>query len=140
MQHSDFYEIFRQFFWLIFPIGSGVIVMFGIWLHHRRALHALEVIQAYAAQGKDAPPEIMALIQSRRREQTPVQRAQNMTLVAFILTAMAVSFVVLALSLGGGMHGVGGIYFVAVMFAGVAIAFFIAAWMTRRDAARADPH
>ena len=138
MQHGDFYELFRQFFWLIFPIGCGVIAMFGLWLHHRRALQALEVIQAYAAQGKEAPPEVMALIQSRRREKSPAERAQTMTLVAYILLAMAVGFAVMTAAIGGSARELAGMYFVVVLFAGVAAAFFIAARSARHG--QADPH
>ena len=137
-QHSEFYQLFNSYFWLIFPIGTGVIAMFGTWLHHRRAQQALEALQSFAAQGKEVPPELLALIQPKRREQSPVQRAQTMTLVAFILAAMAVSFVVLATAIGGSVRSLSGLYFVAVMFAGVAVAFFVAAWITRRDAGRAD--
>ena len=137
-QHSEFYQLFEGYFWLIFPIGVGIIAMLGVWLHHRRALSALEAVRFYATQGKEPPPELLALIQPKRREQNPVERAQKMTLVGFILLAMAASFVVLAITQGGDMRQQGGIYFVAVMFVGVAVAFFITAWITRRDAGRAD--
>lgn len=139
-QHSEFYDLFSGYFWLIFPIGVGIIVMLGTWLNHRRALSALEAIQAYATQGKEPPPELLALIQPKRREHNPTERARNMTLVGFILLAMSASFVVMAAFMGGDMQQRGGMYFVVVMFAGVAVAFFITAWTTRRDAARDTGH
>jgi len=135
-QHSEFYDLFSSYFWLIFPIGVGIIVMLGTWLHHRRALSALEAIQSYATLGKEPPPELLAMIQPKRREQNPTERARNMTLVGFILLAMSASFVVMTAFMGGDMQQRGSMYFVVVMFAGVAVAFFINAWMTRRDAAR----
>lgn len=137
--HSEFYQLFSGFFWLVFPIGAGLIFMFGAWLHHKRAQTALEVMQTYAAQGKDAPPEVLALIQVRRRQVTPAERAQAMTLVGFILLAMAAAFTVLAATRGDPLRDLAGLYFIVAMFAGVAIAFFIAAWMARRDARAAEP-
>ena len=137
-QHSDFYQLFSGFFWLIFPIGVGILAMFGTWLHHRRAQTALEVIKSCATQGKDAPPEVLALIQSRQREHRPTERAQNFTLIGFILVAMAISFSVLIAALGADLHALAGLYFVMAIFWGVAVAFFVAAWMARRDLAQAD--
>ena len=73
-QHSDFYLFVRDFFWMVFPIGAGIIAMFAAWLHHRRAQQALEVLQSFAAQGKAVPPELLALIQPRRRERARGRR------------------------------------------------------------------
>jgi hypothetical protein len=132
--HSEIYQLFSAYFWLIFPIGVGVILTLGAYLHHRRFQRALEVIQACATQGREAPPEVMALIQPRRREPDPVTKAQSFTLVSFILLAAAAGFVVLALALGSGARP--GLSFVVVVALGLAIAFLAAARMVRRDADR----
>ena len=137
-QHSDFYLFVRDFFWMVFPIGAGIIAMFAAWLHPRRAQQALEVLQSFAAQGKAVPPELLALIQPRRRERAPGEQARTMLLVGFILLAMAASFTVLISALGGDMRTLAGLYFVAAMFVGVAAAFFIIAGIARRDARQAD--
>ena len=137
-QHSDFYLFVRDFFWMVFPIGAGLIAMFAAWLHQRRAQQALEVLQSFAAQGKAVPPELLALIQPRRRERAPGEQARTMLLVGFILLAMAASFTVLISALGGDMRTLAGLYFVAAMFVGVAAAFFIIAGIARRDARQAD--
>ena len=137
-QHSDFYLFVTEFFWLIFPVGVGIIVMFVIWLSHKRAQTALEVIQSYAAQGREAPPEVLALIQPRRREYNPVERARNMTMIGFLLLAMAAAFAILIGALGGEVRSLAGLYFVAALFAGVAVAFFITAGIARRDVKRAE--
>lgn len=136
--HSDFYLFVTEFFWLVFPIGAGIIAMFGAWLHHRRALQALETVQAYAARGQEAPPEVLALIQPRRREYNPVERARNMTMIGFILLAMAAAFAVLIWALGGEVRALAGLYFVTALFVGVAVAFFITAGIARRDDKRAE--
>jgi len=133
-EHSEFYELFSAYFWLIFPIGVGVMAMLGAYLHHRRFQQALEVIQACAAQGKEAPPEVMALIQPKRRESDPVAKAQSFTLVSFILLAAAAGFVVLALTLGPEARP--GLSFVVVVALGLAVAFFAMARTVRRDTDR----
>ncbi len=130
MDH-DSYWLFSHFWWLIFPIGVGVMAMLGAYLHHKRFQQALEVIQACAAQGKEAPPEVVALIQPRRRERDPVAKAQNFTLVSFILLASAAGFTVLALTQSRDAQG--GLFFVVVLALGLAIAFFALAQIMRRD-------
>ena len=132
--HSEFYELFRNYFWLIFPLGVGAIAMLGAYLHHKRFQRALEVIQACAAQGREAPPEVMALIQPKRRDRDPVAKAQNFTLVSFILLASAAGFIILALTQG--REAQGGLFFVVVVALGLAIAFFAIARIVRRDADR----
>jgi len=108
--------------------------MLGAYLRHKRFQQALEVIQACATQGKDAPPEVMALVQPKRREADPVAKAQNFTLVSFILTASAAGFAVLALTMP--RQAQSGLFFVVVVSLGLAIAFFAAARIVRRDADR----
>jgi hypothetical protein len=132
--HSEFYDLFSSYFWLIFPIGAGAMAMLGAYLHHRRFQQALEVIQACATQGKEAPPEVMALVQPKRREPDPVAKAQAFTLVSFILLAGAAGFVVLALTQN--REAQSGLFFVVALSLGLAIAFFAAARIVRRDADR----
>ena len=93
-----------------------------------------KVIQACATQGKEAPPEVMALVQPKRREPDPVAKAQAFTLVSFILLAGAAGFVVLALTQN--REAQSGLFFVVALSLGLAIAFFAAARIVRRDADR----
>ena len=132
--HSEFYQLFNSYFWLIFPIGFAAIAMLGTYLHHRRAQRALAVIEACAIQGKEAPAEVVAMIQPRRRDRDPIERAQNFTLVSFILIAAAGGFTVLALAQGKAAES--GLFFVASLAAGLSAAFFAVAMIVRRDAER----
>lgn len=132
--HSDFYYLFHGFFWLIFPIGVGAIAILGAYLHHKRFQRALEVIQACAAQGREAPPQVMAIIQPRRQDRDPVAKAQAFTLVSFILLAAAAGFI--ALTLTQSRDAQSGLIFVVVVALGLAAAFFAAARMVRRDTDR----
>jgi hypothetical protein len=47
-----------SFWWLIFPIMWFVFGFFGMYMRHRRHRDAMEVLKAYAAQGKEPPPEV----------------------------------------------------------------------------------
>ncbi len=50
------------FWWLIFPLMGFVFGGYNMYLQHRRSQQAMEVLKAYAAQGKDPPPEVMAAV------------------------------------------------------------------------------
>lgn len=54
--------IFFSFWWLIFPLMGFVFGGWGMFLNYRRSQQAMEVLKAYAAQGKDPPPEVMAAV------------------------------------------------------------------------------
>jgi len=62
-------ELFGQNGWLIIPLAALAIPIAGIaysaltsFLHYRQKRQALEVIRAYAAQGKDPPPDLVAAL------------------------------------------------------------------------------
>lgn len=48
-----------DYWWLIFPLGFLLIAIIDRWLAYRRSRDALEVIKAYAAQGKEPPAEVL---------------------------------------------------------------------------------
>ena len=50
------------FWWLIFPLMGFAFAGFGMFLSHRRSQRAMEVLKAYAEQGRDPPPEVMAAV------------------------------------------------------------------------------
>ncbi len=59
--HGFGYLVFG-FWWLIFPVMGFVFGGYNMYLHHRRSQQAMEVLKAYAQQGKDPPPEVMAAV------------------------------------------------------------------------------
>src|SRR3954470_14018654 len=94
--HSDWYRLFAGFWWLIFPIGLGVAGMFRAWMRHKRAQQALEVIQAYAQQGKEIPPDILRVLQQpEQKSRSPLYGARGLTMVGFFCTAITLAFSVL---------------------------------------------
>lgn len=55
MHHSDWYVFASSYWWLIFPLGWGVIAILRIWTRHRRSQATLDLLKSYVEQGKDPP-------------------------------------------------------------------------------------
>ena len=145
--HSEFFELFSAYWWLIFPLGWGVSMLIRLWMRQRQAEKAMEIIKSYTDQGKEPPPEIIKLLQPAERNYSVVvtqqrerDRARGLMLASFIFVALAVAFAVLA---GGHLHDGDaddhlGLVFVTVLMGGFAAAFFIAAMLQNRDAKNRD--
>lgn len=55
-------ELFREFFWLIFPIlGMGIAFM-AVAGEFGRQKRALEVLRVYAEKGTEPPPSVLAVL------------------------------------------------------------------------------
>jgi len=65
MDHGDFDQIFRHFWWLLFPILSMIWGMIDLWARHRRAREGLQLIKSYLDQGKEPPPELIKLLDTK---------------------------------------------------------------------------
>ncbi len=52
-------ELFREFWWLIFPVLGMFYGLVGMLQQNRARSRAIDVIRAYAEQGKDPPPEVL---------------------------------------------------------------------------------
>ena len=52
-------DIFRSYWWLLFPIGFFVFGAWDRWLAYQRSKDQLELLKSYAAQGKEPPPELV---------------------------------------------------------------------------------
>lgn len=61
-------DIFRSYWWLMFPIGFFVFGAWDRWLAYQRSRDHLDLIKTYADQGKEPPPELIKAI----REEDPV--------------------------------------------------------------------
>jgi len=59
------------FWWLIFPLMGFVFGGYSMFLQHQRSKQAMEVLKAYAQQGKDPPPEVMAAVTGVHTGVTP---------------------------------------------------------------------
>jgi hypothetical protein len=57
-------DIFRQFFWLIFPVLGMCFAAFAVWNEFSRQKKALEVLKVYAEKGTE-PPESVLMVLNR---------------------------------------------------------------------------
>jgi hypothetical protein len=55
-------DIFRSYWWLLFPIGFFIFGAWDRWLAYKRSRDHLELIKTYAAQGKEPPPELVKAV------------------------------------------------------------------------------
>lgn len=58
-------DIFRQFWWLIFPLSWFVFGAWQSWLSYRANRETLDLIKTYAAAGREPPAELLAQLNKR---------------------------------------------------------------------------
>ena len=58
-------DLFRSYWWLIFPLGWFVYGGFQSWLSYRSNRDTLDLLKAYAASGREPPPELVARLNQR---------------------------------------------------------------------------
>jgi hypothetical protein len=58
-------DLFREFWWLLFPICGIAFGAFRRWLDYCARRDAVALIKTYAAAGQEAPPELVAKLNLR---------------------------------------------------------------------------
>jgi hypothetical protein len=58
-------DMFRQFWWLIFPLSWFVFGAWQSWLSYRANRETLDLIKTYAAAGREPPPELLNKLNKR---------------------------------------------------------------------------
>lgn len=61
-------DMFRQFWWLIFPLSWFVFGAYQSWLSYRVNRDTLDLIKTYAEAGREPPPELLAKLSKRWNE------------------------------------------------------------------------
>lgn len=56
---------FRQFLWLIVPLTWLAVAGWRAWLSARRSRDALNLVDTYAAAGREPPAELLRLTRGR---------------------------------------------------------------------------
>ncbi|MCC7266657.1 MAG: hypothetical protein IT546_04860 [Caulobacteraceae bacterium] len=51
-------DLFRHFWWIIFPIFGMGMGVYGMWIDHRRRRDAIDLLKVYAQKGAEPPPEL----------------------------------------------------------------------------------
>ncbi|MEZ5970326.1 MAG: hypothetical protein R3C31_00780 [Hyphomonadaceae bacterium] len=57
-------ELFRDYWWLMFPIFGMGMGLWGMVSSERRSRDVMNVIRSYVEQGKEVPPELLRMAQS----------------------------------------------------------------------------
>lgn len=60
--------LFFQFWWLIFPIGFGLMGAYNSFLNYRRQRDALNLIKTYADKGQEPPEALLKMLQRPQDE------------------------------------------------------------------------
>jgi hypothetical protein len=146
-EHGDLFTLFTRYWWLIFPIGWGIYSLVQSWQRQRHTEKAMDIIKSYAEQGKEPPPSVLNLLQVPERGTDPVSvqlrardQGRGLLLASLIFVALAVAFGVLTTLRFqfSNPNAQSGLIFVTVLMAGFAVAFFIAAMVSIRDAKRRE--
>ncbi|MBO9557993.1 MAG: hypothetical protein J7515_05330 [Caulobacter sp.] len=58
-------DMFRQFWWLIFPLSWFVFGAYQSWLSYKANRDTLDLIKSYAQSGREPPPELLAKLSKR---------------------------------------------------------------------------
>ncbi|MBU4436397.1 MAG: hypothetical protein PSX79_13890 [bacterium] len=61
-------DLFRSYWWLIFPLSWFVFGGFQSWLSYRANRDTLDLLKSYAASGREPPPELVARLNKRWNE------------------------------------------------------------------------
>ncbi len=110
-------------------MAFGFVAMcLGFWRRHRRETGALEVLRTYAAQGKEPPPEVAALLQGTLRRDRGTRDAR----LAVLFACLAAAFGAFAW-LGNGMHPHRGLVFPIALFIAFSVYYTASALFLRRD-------
>lgn len=57
----NFEELFRDFWWLMFPIFGMVMALTGTFTSERRTRNVIDLIKTYTDRGQEPPPELLKL-------------------------------------------------------------------------------
>lgn len=96
MHHSEFYSFASSYWWLIFPLGWGLIAILRIWERHRRAQATLDLLKSYVDQGKEVPSALLESILPQAATVGRTYEPLHFWLGALSLAAGAVGFSALA--------------------------------------------
>ena len=105
-------DLFRQFWWLIFPVMGMVYGLVGMLQQNRSQNRAIDLLQTYAEQGKEPPPELLrALSQQSANDGHDVlglgashNRITGAWWTFFVFIALTAGFGVGASSFGNDAH------------------------------------
>ena len=87
-------DLFRQFFWIIFPVFGMAFAAFAVWNEFSRQKKALEVLKVYAEKGTEPPASVTAVLTQASTGQRSMSNPNPLALAAFF-GVMALGFAAL---------------------------------------------
>jgi amino acid permease len=70
-------DLFRSYWWLIFPLSWFVFGAYQSWLSYRANRDTLDLIKTYAEAGREPPPELMAKLSKRWNDGDDLDEADD---------------------------------------------------------------
>jgi len=70
-------DLFRQFWWILFPLSWFVFGAYQSWLSYRANRDTLDLIKAYAQSGREPPPELLAKLNKRWNDGDELDEAED---------------------------------------------------------------
>lgn len=142
-EHSDFYELFVRFWWLAFPLFWAIGAMLKNIFRHHRASDALTLLKAYAEQGKEPPPELLAVLRQPEQAEERKSRVGGYRhygwVPVFLFGALACGFVLMAIFPPDDHIPVAAMPFGALIMLGLCIGHLVAMLAYNRDQDRNRP-
>jgi hypothetical protein len=134
MDH-DFFTLFTNYWWLIFPLFWMAYAMVRLWLRHSRANRSLDILKGYAEQGKEPPAEVLAILKDRHDSDAHRHSGPEHGWMRFCLfAALAVAFAVVAFIPNDMSEGHEFVFvFVAIIMVGLALGGLVAALVKPRS-------
>jgi hypothetical protein len=131
-------QFLYQFWWLIFPIGFGLLGAYNSFLGYRRQKDAINLLKAYADKGQEPPEALLKVLQRPLDEdgwdgQSPGNRQPTNYWSLFgLFAALGLGFLGASYftNLDGGTDA---FLIVAFVMGAVAVWALISALTTRRD-------
>lgn len=80
-------DLFRQFWWLIFPIFGMFMAVYGMISSEKRTRNVLDLIKSYTDQGKEPPAELLALASQQLQAEADTKEGKNSNAWSFVTFA-----------------------------------------------------
>jgi hypothetical protein len=92
-------ELFRDYWWLIFPIFGMFMATRGMWHSEKKTGDLVALIKTYTDHGKEPPPELLRLAAARLQSDdgddapaTPQSRRRGWAWTFFLFAGLAAGF------------------------------------------------
>lgn len=80
-------DLFRQFWWLIFPLFGMFMAVYGMITSEKRTRNVIDLIKSYTDQGKEPPAELLALASQQIKAESEEHQDKNGNAWSFVIFA-----------------------------------------------------